>query len=326
MEIGSFIDLDLRRTGEFYNSGIDIARLNSGRAGILHSLKLLNCSTVYLPYYLCPDVKKFLSARAIKIRPYNISNEFLPVIEKNGSDTAILIVNYFGLLSEERIELLTNKYSNVIIDNCSAFFARSIKNCYNIYSCRKFFGVPDGSYVVGPGAALNVLNYPQDVSSETSSFLLKRIEKGSSAVYVERMRNEKRIDNSDILRMSLLTQSLLGSLDYKDIKKIRIDNYRYACELYRPFNLLNINDINDDDIVPLFYPLLIMDCDLVSKFQKYKIYTGRRWANVLQEVDHESFEAFLSNYMVPIPIDQRYGKKELDYCFQVFKKISGIDK
>ena len=47
MEIGSFIGLDLKNSGEYYPGETGIARLNSARAGIYHACRLLNCSNLY---------------------------------------------------------------------------------------------------------------------------------------------------------------------------------------------------------------------------------------------------------------------------------------
>jgi hypothetical protein len=262
-----------------------------------------------------------LESKSIFVKLYNISDDFEPLLDANEKDSAILIVNYFGLFSKKKLAQIKERYNNVIIDNCAAFFMQKLSGCFNIYSCRKFFGVPDGCYVIGPEAGREVYNYPKDQSSDTSAFLLMRIEKGCNASYKDRMKNEERINNSGILEMSTLTRSLMCSLDYDTIRKKRKDNYLYASSLFEPFNLIIPYKFSDDDSVPMFYPLVVKDEKLVGKLQTYGIYTGRRWIDVLKKVNVDSFEAFLSTYMVPLPIDHRYGQKELDYCFEVFSKV-----
>ena len=97
-EIGSFLELDLRKKKEFYQEDENIARLNSGRSGIFHSINLLNCSKIYLPFYLCSSVRDFLIKKNIKIEYYRIDKHFAPQIDKQVDNSAILIVNYFGLV------------------------------------------------------------------------------------------------------------------------------------------------------------------------------------------------------------------------------------
>ncbi|GEM_PF-1807651 len=324
MEIGSFLELDLKRTGEYFKTDSkDIARLNSGRSAILHSIRHLNCSSVYIPLYLCPEVKQFLVSKGINVHYYSISDDFAPLMGRNENDTAMLIVNHYGLLGGNKLLSLKEEYVNVIIDNCSAFFAPALPGCLCVFSCRKFFGVPDGSYAIGHNASSGCDSYPLDESADTSSFLFKRIEKGCSLVYEERMLNEERINKSDIRQMSLLTQSLMNSLDYEWIRNRRIENFNYATELFREKNLLNIDYHIEKESIPLFYPLVLKNRETVGELQKKGIYTGRRWNSVLSSASSDSFEYFLSEYMVPIPVDQRYGRSEILYIYNCISDIMG---
>ena len=320
-EIGSFLELDFKNTGEYFPDDCNLARLNSGRSGIYHALRLLNCTEIYLPYYLCPDVKEFLLRKSIRINYYCISVNFEPIIDRIEEKSAILIVNYFGIMSERILHSVSERFCNVIIDNCASFFSKALPGSYNVYSCRKFFGVPDGCYISGPEAGTKVFEYPQDQSSDTSLFLLKRIEKGCAMTYQERMKNEERINSSDVLSMSVLTRSIMCSLDYDFIRKKRSENFRYASSLYEHYNQIDISKFVDEQSIPLFYPLVVKDKELVDKLRIHSIYTGRRWMSVLKDVKNNSFEALLSSYMVPIPVDQRYGQEELNYCFNVFKNV-----
>jgi hypothetical protein len=184
MDIGSYIELDLRNTGEYYNDDENnIARLNSARAGIYHSCRLLNCSSISIPFYLCPTVKRFLSEHEIEVRSYYINENFEPIDLRHQTGQAILLVNYFGILSQKKIRTNASQFDNVIIDNSAAFYSEPLEGCYNVYSPRKFFGVPDGCYVIGKGANRLTEEYKQDLSSDTSLFLLRRIEYGLTEVW-----------------------------------------------------------------------------------------------------------------------------------------------
>ncbi len=313
MEIGSFLELDLKQTGEYYSGSENVARLNSARSGIYHAMRLYGCSVIYLPYYLCPSVGLFLSRKDIEIIKYRINNQFEPQIDFIEDGAAVLIVNYFGILSKSKLLSLVRKYERVIIDNCPSFYSEPMEGCYSVYSTRKFFGVPDGCYVIGTNAERYIDEYGQDYSSDTSSFLLKRHEIGCNASYAGRMKNEERIDASDILNMSELTRVLLSGIDYESIKSKRRENFRIACDLYRKINIIDPEIFTDKNSTPMVYPLVIKDEGFVDKLREKKIYTGRWWKSVLSEVPENSFEAWMSNFMVPVPIDQRYGSRELEY-------------
>ena len=312
MEIGSFIELDLRDTGEYY-AGEEVVRLNAARAGIYHACKLYGVNKIFVPYYQCPTVSEFLSRHGIEVVNYAIDKNFEPKADENANNSAFLIVNYFGILSSSYLSTITHRYKNVIVDNCPAFYNSPLEKVYNVYSPRKFFGVPDGCYVIGSNVGDSHLEYSYDISSETAGFLLKRIEKGCNKVYSERMKNEERIDNSGILQMSELTRSLLSGVDYEIVADKRTRNFNFAHELFQTINLIDPLKFFDDGCVPMVYPLVIKQREMVKLLAEKQIYTGRWWNYVLSNVSEDSFEAFLSTYMIPIPIDQRYGESEISY-------------
>lgn len=189
-----------------------------------------------------------------------------------------------------------------------------------LYSPRKFVGVPDGGYVVGPGATKYSDEYDVDVSSATSEFLLQRIEVGCNTVYEKRQLNEKRIDESDVCRMSVLSRAILNNAPYESIRSKRLENYDIALGLYRDLNRIDPSKYFDETCVLFVYPLVIEKADIVGLLSKEKIYTGRWWNYLLKETDSSSFEYYLSSFMIPIPIDQRYGRYEILYVYKTIKK------
>ena len=229
MEIGSFIDLELPSGREYHSGNNNIARLNSGRAAIYHAAVRLNTNIVWLPYYQCNTVRDFLNKKGIEVKYYRIDKNFNPIDLNPLADEAVVIVNYFGVMSLERLKGLASNYKKVIIDNSQAFFAKQIENAMNVYSARKFMGVPDGAYVIGEGAHIGVKEYPQCYSSDTAAFLLIRSEYGCEGKgYAARSLNEERIDSEDIMQMSVLTKKLLDAADYDRIIKKRRENFEKA--------------------------------------------------------------------------------------------------
>ena len=203
MEIGSFIELQFPKGLEYYSGEQDIARLNSGRAAIYHAARALNCQTVWLPYYQCDTVRDFLLRKGMTVKYYHIDTRINPVDIEQKPHEAVVFVNYFGIMSQARMKSLAKRYDNVIIDNSQAFFCKPVEGCMNVYSARKFIGVPDGAYVIGENAEQYVDEYEKGYSSDTSLFLLQRIEYGCEGkTYESRMINEHRIDSEDIKQMS----------------------------------------------------------------------------------------------------------------------------
>jgi len=321
MEIGSFIELQFPKGKEYYNQENNIARLNSGRAAIWHAFRVTGCNTIWLPYYQCDTVRNFLNCKNVNIKYYHIDNHFNPIDIKQEENEAVLLVNYYGIMSSKRMESLARQYKNVIIDNSQAFFCEPIKDCLSVYSCRKFIGVPDGSYVIGENANKYFDEYEQCYSSDTSLFLLQRIEFGCEGKsYQSRSTNEHRIDEEDCMKMSKLTHTILDGTDYNLIKNKRRENFNYANSLFDEVNCINAKEYYDNKTIPMVYPLVVEDDKLLDRLQEAKHFQGHWWSYLTKEVPVDCFEYWLSRYMIPITIDQRYKTTDLDYIYNMVSK------
>lgn len=320
MEIGSFIELQFPKGLEYYKGETNIARLNSGRVAIWHAFRVLGCEAIWLPYYQCNSVREFLSRKGVTIKYYHIDQNFNPIDLFPEKNDAVLIVNYFGVMSVKRIQTLAKQFANVIIDNSQAFFSKPIEGCMNVYSARKFVGVPDGAYVIGENANMYVDEYEQCYSSDTALFLLQRIEYGCEGkTYQTRTINEERIDTEDAKRMSMLTRSILDGTDYNYICIKRQENFSVASSLFGTINQFNPSLYYDEGCVPMVYPLVVEDDSLLQKLLDHKHFQGHWWNYLLKEVAKDSFEYWLSRYIIPITIDQRYSKAELRLLREVCK-------
>lgn len=314
MEIGSFIELQLPKSLEYYNGEKNIARLNSGRAAIYHAARVLGCDTVWLPYYQCDTVRIFLTKKNISVKYYHIDKKFNPTDLQKQDNEAVVFVNYFGIMSKSRMCELSKGHTNVIIDNSQAFFAEPIEAVMSVYSARKFVGVPDGAYVIGENAQKYIDEYEQCYSSDSSLFLLQRIEYGCEGkTYQSRSINEKRIDTEDIMKMSALTRAILDGTDYELIKNIRRENFGTACRLFNDINKIKPEIYYDKNTIPMVYPLVVEDDSLLQKLLGNKHFQGHWWSYLLSEMNENDFEYWLSRYIIPITIDQRYGKDELEF-------------
>lgn len=320
MEIGSFLELQMPKGLEYYNQQTDIARLNTGRAAIWHAFRVTGAKTIWIPYYQCDSIREFFGEKGVSIKYYHIDKNFNPTDLYAKENEAVLLVNYYGVMSSERMRILSVSYSHVIVDNCQAFFCKPLSNALSVYSCRKFVGVPDGAYVVGKDAHKFMDDYPQCYSSDTAAFLLKRIEYGCEGEgYKARCINENRIDAEDEMKMSKLTRVILDGTDYDYIKMKRRENFAIANELFSEVNQIDPTRFYDMDTIPMVYPLVIEDDNLLSKLQEAKHFQGHWWSYICKEHPVDSFEHWISRYMIPITIDQRYGREELEYLANIIK-------
>lgn len=320
-EIGSFMELELPKGREWYKGDSGIARLNTGRAAIWHAFRITGAKAIWIPYYQCETVRVFLTKKGVEIKYYHQDKKFNPIDLQPTPNEAVLLVNYCGIMSHERMLDLSKGYPHVIIDNCQAFFCEPIERALNVYSCRKFIGVADGAYVIGKGAEQFIDEYPQCYSSDTAAFLLKRIEYGCEGKgYEARTINEERVDTEDIMKMSALTHAMLDGADYEHIKSKRRENFDIACEIFSDINFLRPKRYYDNKTVPMVYPLLVEDDGLLKKLLAAKHFQGHWWHYITQELPENTFEHWMSRYMIPITIDQRYNVKDLEYIRSVIDK------
>lgn len=317
-EIGSFIELELPKGREVYTGDKDVARLNTGRAAIWHAFRLTGAKTIWIPYYQCETVREFLMRKGCTIKYYHQDKNFNPTDLTPADGEAVLLVNYYGIMSYERMRILSKSFSNVIIDNCQAFFCPPMHSALNVYSARKFVGVADGAYVVGKDASYFMDEYPQCYSSDTAAFLMKRIEYGCEGKgYESRTINESRIDSEDIMKMSVLTRTMLDGADYEYNKKRRKENFLLAHELFAGINGIDPTFFMDEDTVPMVYPLVVENDSLLGELLAAKHFQGHWWKYITDEMPEETFEHWLSRYVIPITIDQRYGETEIRYIHSV---------
>ena len=321
MEIGSFLELQLPKGREYYNATTDIARLNTGRMGIWHAFRITGAKRIWVPVYQCDSIRDTFREKGVEVCYYRQSPDFTPLDLNPDKDDAVLLVNYYGIMSSPRMAQLAEKYHNVIVDNCQAFFCKPVEGALNVYSCRKFVGVPDGAYVVGRNAHLLTQEYDQGYSSDTAGFLLTRIEYGCEGKgYEARSINEHRIDSEDCTLMSPLTRYILDGTDYDHIISKRRENFQYACRLFNDMNKIDPNAYMDESTVPMVYPLVVEDDTLLARLQEGKHFQGHWWSYICDEQPEDCFEHWLSRYVIPITIDQRYGKEELDYLYSIVNK------
>ncbi len=319
-ELGGYLPLELSVHSEYFNDeDYDLLRLNCGRTAIITAIKDGQFSKVYLPLYLCESVGKALDREGISYSLYNISGDFLPVNMNIKEDEAIVIVNYFGIIPEIKMESFVKRYKNVIFDNTQAFFNKPICEAYNVYSCRKFFGVCDGAYLIKQH--LDKINYPIDSSGNRSIYLLNSIENGTNFNYADSLKNEEYLCNVPMMQMSRLTRKILMSINYDIVKKVRKENFNYLHDKLSLYNELDDTTFFQTSS-PMIYPFMFSKKNIREKLVKEKrIYISQFWKWVISDSYANDFERNVSKNIYALPIDQRYGREEMDYLANIILNL-----
>jgi len=312
-EYGGYLPIELSNNSEYYNSK-NVMRFNCARSAIKYVLIQYDYSCIYLPVYMCESVRDAIKMLGVEIKYYNIGENFEPLINKIEPKAVILIANYYGIREENSNYIL--KFKNVIYDNTQAFFAKPIEGAYNIYSCRKFFGVCDGAYLVCDKLKESEL---PDYYPLYADYLFKSINEGSNSAYSLNLNNEGQISESGLCSMSRFSQKVLQSIDYELVKEKRKNNFYYLNSKLNYLNKLKL--CCSEDKVPMIYPLLYVDKDIRKQMVQEKIYIPQWWEYILWEEKSNGFEKDLSKYLLPLPIDQRYEINDMEEIVNKILKI-----
>lgn len=312
--IGGYIELQLPEGREHYPSFI---KLNTGRNAFEYLLRIKKYSLVYLPYFTCEVMLEPLRRLSIPYRFYRINQDLEPQIDFLMEENACLLyTNYFGI-KQDTVKRLAREVKNLIVDNAQAFFCPPAEGIDTFYSCRKFFGVPDGAYLYTESNTR--LSLESDISVYRFSHLIKSIDLSIETGYHDYLKNNVVLGNNPIKKMSVLSQRILSGVDYEDCRCIRNANFQHLHQSLSAVNKLDIDLRNIDG--PMVYPLLIDQSGARKALIARKIFVATYWPNVLEWTSEDLFEHYLSKHLLPLPVDHRYRAKDMDHMLEVLSSL-----
>lgn len=311
--IGGYFELELPKGKEYHE---DALRLNSGKNCLEYILRVRKYSKVYVPYYTCEVVLVPFNNLGVEYEFYHINDQLeiaCEILLKDGE--ALLYTNYFGL-KQRYVEELTKRFGKqLIVDNTQAFFANPINGVDSFYTCRKFFGVPDGAYLYCD-TSLNV-ELEQSVSYNRFEHLLKRIDLSSEEGFADYHKNEDELESQPIRTMSNLSQRLMQGIDYNEVVKKRRTNFEFLHSVLGDTN--NFSLPLSGDAVPMVYPFLTVDNTLKQKLISKKIFVATYWPNIFDWCKEGDEEYNFAKYACFLPIDQRYGVVDMKIIIEIIQ-------
>ena len=330
--IGGYFSLELNEGWERHSplstgegQGVRLLRLNAGRYALEYVLRARNYRKVYLPYYICDSVLQPLQRLGVAYEFYRVNAQLEPAVElQPKDDEAVLYVNYFGL-KNRYASTFCYKYKNTILDQTQAFYSeqgnryddRSIQ-CDTFYSCRKYFGVPDGAYLYTD--CLLDEELVQDESFERMAFLTKRIDRSAQEGYADFHANDKVLSTVGMKRMSRLTEAMMQGIDYTAKANKRIHNFHVLDNALRESNRFQWD--MDYGTVPLVYPYYVDNgAQLRQHLIDHQVFCARYWPNVLEWCQPNDWEYQLAENLVCLPVDQRYGEEDMKRIIETIQKL-----
>lgn len=312
-EIGGYIELDEYRLPMPHEDAI---ALNCGRNALAYLFKSRGIKKLKLPFFICGSILDVCDREGVEKKFYHIGLDFKPTVELTlEEDEWLYLVNFYGQINTVEIKKYVERYRRVIVDQANGYFEEPLPGVDTLYSCRKWFGVPDGAFLY-TDAPLSE-DFPQDESFERMRFILGRYERNAGEFYSEYAANNKFFEKEPIKRMSKLTWNLLHGIDYSRVKEKRINNFKYLHNNLRNLNQLKIK------VATFMYPLLVKDGFLLrKKLQEGKIYIPTLWPSVFELLKTSDLEYKMADSILPLPIDQRYGiddlSRILEYIYRIY--------
>lgn len=303
-EIGGYFGLDDFVRQEYYP---DLLKLNLGRTALLYLIEALDIHRLLLPYFLCDSVTERCLETDCRIDFYSVGRDLSPQLSGSLKEHEYLyLVNYYGQLTDQAILSYKEEYGNIIVDHTHSFFQRPLEGIPTIYSCRKFFGLPDGAYVsASPDPAPSLT---PDISKGRMEHILGRFEGEASDYYQTMLNTASSFHKEPVKAMSRLTENLLGAIDYQAVRQKRNENYSYLEQELGHRNPLDF--IKPDG--PFTYPFYSRHAaDIRKELAALKIYIPVYWSSVISRMPEESVEYDYAAHILPLPCDQRYTPSEL---------------
>lgn len=313
-EYGGYIELDEYSGEEYYP---EAWALNSGRAALRLFIRLKKIRKIYLPAFCCDTVREACAAEGILWEYYSVDKDFRPCLsEEDAGNDWVCLVNFYGVFDDGDMQALMQQYPRLIVDYTHAFFQRPLKGMNVLYSCRKFFGVPDGAYLIlGEGEGEKIYEtLPQDLSFERMHFLLGRFEAGASPFYQEYAQNNDFFANEPIKRMSKLTHNLLRAIDYPRVCGQRTENFAFLHRQLKEKNVLNLPPAIEGAYA---YPFWfngdkISGKEIRRRLIAQQIYIPMLWPEVCSLEEASPLERQMTENILPLPVDQRYSRGDME--------------
>ena len=315
-EIGGYIEFENYHGSMLHDKAIP---LNCGRNALAYLIRSKSIQKIKIPYFLCNSVRNVCEREGVSVEYYHVGFDFNPSDNLMLKDSEWLyLVNYYGQLSNDKIQDYAETFERIIVDNTQSYFQEPVNNVDTIYTCRKYFGVADGAFLYTDSYLDEMI--PQDESFERMHFLLGRFERTASEFYAEYVANNKLFATEPIKKMSKLTQNLVRGINYKTVKTIREKNYLYLHNLLQETNTLKLGAV----FGTFMYPLMLENGqEIRKKLQAKKIYIPVLWPNLFEDFEACEIECNMAENILPLPIDQRYSTKDMEYMTkEVFGCIS----
>ncbi|EHP89552.1 hypothetical protein [Methanotorris formicicus] len=343
MEIGSFFEFpdyeNVKETNSAlyniktgYGSNFNSIFVGDGRQAIkavlLNFISELKDKKIYLPSYLCGSILQPFKELSLKFDFYGHTHPLRPNINFSLKNSLIYIIDYFGteVLSNKEIEELSEN-NLIILDITHSIFNKKrfkikSENVIMVASLRKIFPIPDGGVIYCKNFInINKCKYNKYIKMLEAMFLKKYYitnnNENLKEYFLELYKNYEKLKDHSIIKIFDIPPISLEILQNLNINKLlskRKENLNY---FYNNLNNEVIKPLFEKTKVesPFFMPILFKNEKIRETYRKklieFKIYPPIHWELPNDVPRKFRYEHELSKNILSLPIDQRYGLKEM---------------
>lgn len=317
-EIGGYMELE-RFRGDLYHG--DAVALNCGRGCLAYLVELRGISAMWVPDWMCSSVTDLLVREGVAVKLYRVGCNMLPVYDFDvGEGEWMLLMDYYGQLRHEDVgRALAHSGGRLAVDETQGFFRQPWSGVDTLYTCRKWFGVADGGYLATRDGAHLDRKLPRDESRTRMGFVLGRLERTAGEFFAEAGENNDAFASEPAKVMSPVTEDLLRAVDYQDVAERRRANWRMLHASLGTSNGLAPSESE----VPFMYPYMTDGAQRVRRnLIEGKIFVPMLWPDLPDGLPRGSVAREMSESILPLPVDQRYGREEMGRILEVLSECT----
>lgn len=330
----------------------------SGRAAIALALRSIvkNRPEVekkcLLPAYMCDTVFFPFKWEGWEIHFYHV-NKNLEADEENlrrligqVRPGLLFIHAYYGVDTWKPMRSLLKEWKSrgicIMEDVTQSYYLESAgkEADYVVGSLRKWYPLPDGGFAASEEPLMEEEIFPE------KGFTKKRVELLTEKweyLYGEGSEEKKRAVKEDYLRknremeewldqykgigaFSEESAGILAAIEEKECRRRRNENFRYLCGKLkgkkRFWPILSGGKSEGETTAPLYFPIYAPDRDRLQRFLKeHDIYAPVLWPVGKENGDClTEDEKYIYRHMLALPVDQRYGREEMERMAEVLEK------
>jgi len=306
---------------------------------ILQHFKQQGGEHVHLPAFLCQSILQPVLVLELDYSFYPVQAD-LTALPDPPSNSAVLLIHYFGFINNAANGLRTDSgHDYLLIEDASHVFLndeyfKESENQLKFFSTRKHSPTVLGGWC---NLELDLDDPGKDIEACTWKSLAARFMKGmylsekdgeidpaSEDFYLELFRDSEELLDSEIhpTKPPQIIMNLIDSIHWDDVSRRHRNNWQTLQKLIGD-KVEPIFDHLPDGAVPLGYVICLKNRDTVKeKLAAHRIFAPVHWP-LPEEVDKKNFpdSKMLSDSLLTLPIDQRYGPDDMNYIANTLKKI-----